>query len=221
MDAIAPTGLNLHHNDSNRLLETSFPLTPEELRKMHAYWRAANYISVGQLYLYNNPLLREPLKLTDVKPVVVGHPWDSAVDLCHRGRIRPALACHLGGARVAAGLGGRHASHRPVVVPVPSARWRSSRWFPALAADPRPGQGWRSAAQGHRGGAPAGLGRQLYRLSAAGMQDGMAVVQSFHLLSGPDGQQIAVTCLTKQETAGKIGTRDVALVNAIDFPAKK
>lgn len=68
---------------------------------------------------------------------------------------------------------------------------------------------------------PAGLGRQLYRLSAAGLQDGMAVVQSFHLLSGPDGQQIAVTCLTKQETSGKVGTRDVALVNAIDFPAKK
>ena len=36
-------------------------LSPEELRKVHAYWRAANYLSVGQIYLYANPLLREPL----------------------------------------------------------------------------------------------------------------------------------------------------------------
>ena len=73
MDAIAPTGLNLHQNDGNELLEPPPPLTSNELRKMHAYWRAANYISVGQLYLYDNPLLRESLKLTDIKPVVVGH----------------------------------------------------------------------------------------------------------------------------------------------------
>ena len=44
-----------------------------ELRKMDAYWRAANYLSVGQIYLYDNPLLREPLKLSHVKPLVVGH----------------------------------------------------------------------------------------------------------------------------------------------------
>ncbi len=49
------------------------PLLPEELRKMNAYFRAANYLSVGQLYLYNNPLLKEPLQLSDVKPLVVGH----------------------------------------------------------------------------------------------------------------------------------------------------
>jgi len=40
---------------------------------MDAYWRAANYLSVGQIYLYDNPLLREPLKLAHVKPLVVGH----------------------------------------------------------------------------------------------------------------------------------------------------
>jgi xylulose-5-phosphate/fructose-6-phosphate phosphoketolase len=40
---------------------------------MDAYWRAANYLSVGQIYLYANPLLRQPLKLSDVKPLVVGH----------------------------------------------------------------------------------------------------------------------------------------------------
>ena len=40
---------------------------------MNAYWRAANYLSVGQIYLYDNPLLREPLTLAHVKPLVVGH----------------------------------------------------------------------------------------------------------------------------------------------------
>ena len=57
-------------------LETSNgdePLSGELLRKMNAYWRAANYLSCGQIYLYDNPLLREPLKLAHVKPLVVGH----------------------------------------------------------------------------------------------------------------------------------------------------
>ena len=44
-----------------------------DLRLIDAYWRAANYLSVGQIYLYDNPLLREPLKLAHVKPLVVGH----------------------------------------------------------------------------------------------------------------------------------------------------
>jgi len=48
-------------------------LTPELLHRMNAYWRAANYLSVGQIYLYDNPLLKEPLKLSHVKPLVVGH----------------------------------------------------------------------------------------------------------------------------------------------------
>jgi xylulose-5-phosphate/fructose-6-phosphate phosphoketolase len=48
-------------------------LTPELLHKMDAYWRAANYLSVGQLYLCNNPLLREPLKLSHVKSMLLGH----------------------------------------------------------------------------------------------------------------------------------------------------
>ncbi len=48
-------------------------LAPDLLDKMDAYWRAANYLSVGQLYLYDNPLLREPLTLAHVKPLVVGH----------------------------------------------------------------------------------------------------------------------------------------------------
>jgi xylulose-5-phosphate/fructose-6-phosphate phosphoketolase len=52
---------------------TAETLTPELLWKMDAYWRAANYLAVGQIYLYDNPLLREPLKLSHVKPLVVGH----------------------------------------------------------------------------------------------------------------------------------------------------
>lgn len=52
---------------------SSDPLTPDELRKIHAYWRAANYISVGQIYLYNNPLLREPLTRDHIKPRLLGH----------------------------------------------------------------------------------------------------------------------------------------------------
>ncbi len=48
-------------------------LTPELLKRMDAYWRAANYLSVGQMYLFDNPLLRRPLKLVDVKHMLLGH----------------------------------------------------------------------------------------------------------------------------------------------------
>ena len=49
------------------------PLDRELQNKMDAYWRAANYLSVGQIYLYDNPLLTEPLKLEHVKPRLLGH----------------------------------------------------------------------------------------------------------------------------------------------------
>ena len=49
------------------------PLSHQLLQKMNAYWRAANYLSVGQLYLHDNPLLREPLKLSQVKSMLLGH----------------------------------------------------------------------------------------------------------------------------------------------------
>ncbi len=49
------------------------PLSPELLRRMDAYWRAANYLSVGQIYLYDNPLLRRPLEPRDIKPRLLGH----------------------------------------------------------------------------------------------------------------------------------------------------
>src|SRR5208282_4453731 len=56
-----------------KLPEAKNPLSSELLRKMDAYWRAANYLSVGQIYLYDNPLLREPLKPEHVKPMLLGH----------------------------------------------------------------------------------------------------------------------------------------------------
>ena len=55
-------------------------LTSEELSKMNAYWRAANYLSVGQIYLLNNPLLREPLRVEHVKPRLLGH-WGTTPGL--------------------------------------------------------------------------------------------------------------------------------------------
>ncbi len=48
-------------------------LTPELLARMDAYWRAGNYLSVGQIYLYDNPLLKKPLTLEHVKPMLLGH----------------------------------------------------------------------------------------------------------------------------------------------------
>jgi xylulose-5-phosphate/fructose-6-phosphate phosphoketolase len=61
-------------------LEQTKPLAEQELRRMDAYWRAANYLSVGQIYLYNNPLLREPLTINDVKPRLLGH-WGTTPGL--------------------------------------------------------------------------------------------------------------------------------------------
>jgi xylulose-5-phosphate/fructose-6-phosphate phosphoketolase len=59
---------------------TDKPLSPDLLRKMNAYWRAANYLSVGQIYLYDNPLLKEPLRLEHVKPRLMGH-WGTTPGL--------------------------------------------------------------------------------------------------------------------------------------------
>ena len=48
-------------------------LTPELLGRINAYWRAANYLAVGQIYLHDNALLKRPLVLTDVKHMLLGH----------------------------------------------------------------------------------------------------------------------------------------------------
>jgi xylulose-5-phosphate/fructose-6-phosphate phosphoketolase len=56
------------------------PLSKERLKTIDAYWRAANYLSVGQIYLYANPLLREPLKPEHIKPRLLGH-WGTTPGL--------------------------------------------------------------------------------------------------------------------------------------------
>lgn len=56
------------------------PLSSNLIKKMDAYWRAANYLSVGQIYLYDNPLLKIPLSLEHVKPRLLGH-WGTTPGL--------------------------------------------------------------------------------------------------------------------------------------------
>jgi len=56
------------------------PLSADLLHKMNAYWRAANYLSVGRIYLYDNPLLTQPLTLDHVKPRLPGH-WGTTPGL--------------------------------------------------------------------------------------------------------------------------------------------
>jgi xylulose-5-phosphate/fructose-6-phosphate phosphoketolase len=58
----------------------STPLTADLVRKLDAYWRAANYLSVGQIYLYDNPLLKKPLKRNHIKPRLLGH-WGTTPGL--------------------------------------------------------------------------------------------------------------------------------------------
>ncbi len=55
-------------------------LSADELHMIDAYWRAANYLSVGQIYLYDNPLLRQPLERRHVKPRLLGH-WGTTPGL--------------------------------------------------------------------------------------------------------------------------------------------
>src|SRR5262249_37326545 len=56
------------------------PLSPEELRKTHAFWRACNYLALGMIYLQDNPLLKEPLKAEQIKNRLLGH-WGASPGL--------------------------------------------------------------------------------------------------------------------------------------------
>ncbi len=56
------------------------PLSADDLRKLDAYWRASNYLSVGQIYLLDNPLLKQPLKREHIKPRLLGH-WGTSPGL--------------------------------------------------------------------------------------------------------------------------------------------
>src|SRR3984885_16255254 len=73
MDAVVSVGPPQHRSDQDRPAGRLDALGSDELRRINAYWRAANYLSVGQIYLYDNPLLKEKLKLSHVKPLVVSH----------------------------------------------------------------------------------------------------------------------------------------------------
>src|SRR2546423_11340016 len=59
------------------------PLSPTELDLIHAWWRAANYLSVGQIYMLDNPLLERPLERADIKPRLLGH-WGTTPGLNFR-----------------------------------------------------------------------------------------------------------------------------------------
>jgi xylulose-5-phosphate/fructose-6-phosphate phosphoketolase len=59
---------------------TAAALDAEEIERMDAYWRAANYLSVGQIYLFDNPLLKQPLQLAHIKPRLLGH-WGTTPGL--------------------------------------------------------------------------------------------------------------------------------------------
>ena len=82
---------------------TGRPLGRGELKRIDAWWRAANYLSVGQIYLMDNPLLREPLLPEHVKPRLLGH-WGTTPGLnflyahlnraiCRRARGRSRTSC--------------------------------------------------------------------------------------------------------------------------------
>ncbi len=66
--------------NTRRTTLTDKPLSADLLHRMNAYWRAANYLSVGQIYLYDNPLLKKPLALEQIKPRLLGH-WGTTPGL--------------------------------------------------------------------------------------------------------------------------------------------
>ena len=78
---MTPASTDLKRKPSDgRQPASAGPLPAEELRKMDAYWRASNYLSVGQIYLLDNPLLREPLRREHIKPRLLGH-WGTSPGL--------------------------------------------------------------------------------------------------------------------------------------------
>jgi hypothetical protein len=87
-------------------------LNPELLRKIDAYWRVANHLSVGQIYLYDNPLLRKPLKLVHIKPPARSLGHDAGTEL----HLRPTeTACGPVGASSNDTAASAHVLDCPVV----------------------------------------------------------------------------------------------------------
>ena len=75
-----PSSLSLSAYGNARSTIQGSPLSSEELRKTHAYWRACNYLALGMIYLQANPLLKEPLKPEHIKNRLLGH-WGSSPGL--------------------------------------------------------------------------------------------------------------------------------------------
>lgn len=76
-DAKLSTAVETDHEPSHPPKPRSKPLTEELLQRMRRYWQAANYLTIGQIYLRENPLLREPLKPEHIKPRLLGH-WGTS-----------------------------------------------------------------------------------------------------------------------------------------------
>src|SRR6188768_3809111 len=79
---MTPATTNVKRTSTERpqAAATTGPLSATELDQLDAYWRAANYLSVGQIYLLDNPLLKEPLKREHIKPRLLGH-WGTTPGL--------------------------------------------------------------------------------------------------------------------------------------------
>ena len=80
--------------------------------------------------------------------------------------------------------------------------------------------GWQMEEMVDAAEVPTDAGRWCYRVTARGTMEGVPVVQSFYVLAAPSGEQMVVTFTMKPSHAGKVGTRDVALVNAIEIGKK-
>src|SRR6202167_2119235 len=76
-DAALSTAVAANGQRPTKAPQPDGPLSPEMLDKMNRYWRAANYLCIGQIYLFENPLLREPLKAEQIKPRLLGH-WGTS-----------------------------------------------------------------------------------------------------------------------------------------------
>ena len=111
---------------------SKLPLGAEELKKLDTYWRAANYLSVGQISLYDNPLLKEPLTKAHIKPRLLGH-WGTTPGLNF-------IYAHLN--RVIKKARSRHDLHSPgramagrVWWPTPIWRGSTARLYPNISQD--------------------------------------------------------------------------------------
>jgi hypothetical protein len=76
-DVALSTAIEANGQTHTKVPNPKGPLTPDMLDKMNRYWRAANYLCIGQIYLFENSLLREPLKAEQIKPRLLGH-WGTS-----------------------------------------------------------------------------------------------------------------------------------------------